>query len=81
MNLYDLFNEIGADNLTPDAVTQALNATVDQPNFMAYPYTCNREQLAIAPAVCDTHALIFQYENGEMVDVGDGWVTGVELFG
>ncbi|MBV6507879.1 MAG: hypothetical protein JJLCMIEE_00937 [Acidimicrobiales bacterium] len=79
MNLYELFVEIGGDKVTPEAVTEALNATVDQPNFMAHPYTCNRQQVSFAPAVCDAHALIFRYEGGEMNDVGGGWVTGVDL--
>lgn len=79
MNLYNLFVEMGGDNITPEALTEALNATVDQPNFMAHPYTCNREQVSFAPAACDAHALILQLEGGEMNDVGGGWINGAEL--
>ncbi|KAA0233916.1 MAG: hypothetical protein JJLCMIEE_01093 [Acidimicrobiales bacterium] len=79
MNLYNLFVEMGGENITPEALTEALNATEDQPNFMAHPYTCNREQVSFAPAVCDAHALILQLEDGEMSDVGGGWISGAEL--
>ncbi|MCZ7528798.1 MAG: ABC transporter substrate-binding protein [Acidimicrobiia bacterium] len=81
MNLWELLNGIDADAVSPESVVTALQATKDQHNFMAHPYTCDRQQVALTPAVCDTHALIYRYEGGAMVDVGGGWISGTDLLG
>jgi branched-chain amino acid transport system substrate-binding protein len=79
MNLKAQFDEIGFDNLTSESLKAALDATKDQANFMAHPYTCDRKQVNLATAVCDTYAIVYQYKKTKMVDVSDGWVSGADL--
>jgi len=81
MDLYDLLSA-GAD--TPAAVTAALAATVDHPGFMAHPYTCDRKQVSLLPAVCNPSVRLLQYTAGKFTDLTGNWVNGaalVKLFG
>lgn len=81
MNVYDLLED-GTD--TPAAVTEKLRAAVDRPGYMAHPYTCDREQVPLLPAVCNPHVRLLQYTGGTFVDLAGDWVSGaglVSLFG
>jgi branched-chain amino acid transport system substrate-binding protein len=76
MDLYDLLKD-GAD--TPAAVTAALAATVDHPGFMAHSYTCNRKQVSLLSAVCNSSVRLLQYKGGTFHDVTGDWVNGAQL--
>jgi len=76
MDLYDLLKD-GAD--TPAAVTAKLRATVDHPGFMAHSYTCDRAQVALMAAVCNSSVRMLQYKGGRFEDVVGDWVNGAEL--
>jgi branched-chain amino acid transport system substrate-binding protein len=76
MDLYDLLKD-GAD--TPAAVTAKLKSAVDHPGFMAHPYTCDRKQVPLLPAVCNPYVRLLQYKGGAFADVTGTWVSGAEL--
>lgn len=81
MNVYRLLDD-GADS--PAAVTAMLQASAARPGYMAHPYTCDRKQVPLLPAVCNPHVRLLQYKGGEFVDVTGSWVSGaalVRLFG
>ncbi len=81
MDLYDVLKEGAA---TPAAVTAGLAATVDHPGFMGHAYTCDRKQVLLLPAVCNSSVRLLQYTGGRFVDVTGTWVNGaplVKLFG
>lgn len=76
MDVYDLLRG-GAT--TPAALTTALRGTVDHPGFMAHTYTCDRKQVSLMSAVCDSSVRLLQYKAGRFMDVTGGWVNGAEL--
>jgi branched-chain amino acid transport system substrate-binding protein len=76
MDLYDLLKH-GADS--PAAVTAALAATVDHPGFMAHSYTCDRKQVSLLAAVCNSSVRLLQYKGGKFNDLTGTWVNGAEL--
>jgi len=81
MNLYGLLKE-GADS--PAGITARLQATVDHPGFMAHSYTCDRKQVSLMEAVCNSNVRLLQYKGGRFGDVTGTWVNGaglVKLFG
>lgn len=82
MDLYGLLGEGGAGG--PAAVTARLAAAADRPGFMAHPYTCDRKQVPLMPAVCNPFVRLLQYRGGRFGDVTGAWVNGaglVKLFG
>jgi len=81
MNVYRLLQEGAA---SPSALTEKLRASTGRPGYMGHPYTCDRSQVSLLPAVCNAHVRLLQYKGGAFVDVTGTWVTGaqlVELFG
>jgi branched-chain amino acid transport system substrate-binding protein len=76
MNAYDLLKD-GTDNAA--ALNAKLRATVDRPGYMAHPYTCDRKQVPLLPAVCNPHVRLLQYKGGRFVDLTGTWVSGAEL--
>jgi branched-chain amino acid transport system substrate-binding protein len=76
MDLYALLKE-GAD--TPAAVTAELGATVDHPGFMAHSYTCDRKQVSLLTAVCNSSVRVLQYRAGTFHDLAGHWVNGADL--
>lgn len=76
MDLYDLLKH-GADS--PAAVTAALAAAVDHPGFMAHTYTCDRKQVSLLSAVCNSSVRLLQYKGGKFNDLTGTWVNGAEL--
>lgn len=73
MNLYAVLREIGADDLTPKAIIDALSAKVDEPSFMGHPYTCDGEQFDGLPALCSPQQILAVMEDRNLTQVGD-WV-------
>ena len=73
MNLYAVLREIGADDLTPKAITDSLSSKVDEPSFMGHPYTCDGEQFAGLPAMCSPQQVLAVMKDRNLTQVGD-WV-------
>jgi branched-chain amino acid transport system substrate-binding protein len=73
MNLYAVLLEIGADDLTPQAITDSLSAKVDEPSFMGHDYTCDREQFDGLPAMCSPQQILAVLKDRNLTQVGD-WV-------
>jgi branched-chain amino acid transport system substrate-binding protein len=76
MDAYGLLTD-GAS--TPAAVTARLAATRQRPGFMAHPYTCDRRQVPLLPAVCNANVRLLQYRAGRFADLTGTWVNGAEL--
>jgi branched-chain amino acid transport system substrate-binding protein len=74
MNLRVIIDQIGP-SVTPAAVTSALKATVNQPNFMGEPYTCNH-RVPLAVSACASAIRMLKVENDKLVDVGGAWYDG-----
>lgn len=81
MNLYEMFTEIGVDNLSTESLKAFLDGTTEQHNFMANPYGCTGEVVPGLRAVCNAAVRMAQYQDGALVDVGDKWYSGVDLIG
>lgn len=80
MDLYAIMKKIPGE-ITPNAIMTALQATSDEPNFMAHPYTCNGSQVPGLPAICNANERILKVESGQLVDVTNSWVEGVSKLG
>jgi branched-chain amino acid transport system substrate-binding protein len=58
----------------------ALEATVEEDNVFAHPYTCNGDQIALLPSVCNPNVRLLRYSpDGSATDVVGDWVSGAEL--
>ena len=73
MNLYAVLREIGADDLTPEAIIDSLSAKVAEPSFMGHDYTCDGEQFDGLPAMCSPQQILAVVNDRELTQVGD-WV-------
>jgi branched-chain amino acid transport system substrate-binding protein len=76
MNVYSLLKG-GAD--TPAAVITELKATQQRPGYMAHPYTCDRRQVSLLSAVCNSNVRLLQFKGGRFADLTGTWVNGAEL--
>lgn len=74
MNLWAAMTAVGADDLSPEAITEWLRGTVDQPSYDGYPYTCDGQQVPDLPALCSPQQVLAQVEDGALVQRSDGWV-------
>jgi branched-chain amino acid transport system substrate-binding protein len=73
MNLYAVMREIGAEDLDPTAIAEALRAKVGAPSFMGHDYTCDGEQFAGLPALCSPQQILGQLRGGQLRQLGD-WI-------
>lgn len=73
MNLYAVLRELGADGLTPKAITDSLSSKVDEPSFMGHDYTCDGKQFDGLPAMCSPQQVLAVMEDRNLTQVGD-WV-------
>ena len=73
MNLYRILRDIGADDITPKAVTEALAATDETPSFMGHAYTCDREQFEGLPAICSPQQILAKMQDKSLTQLG-GWI-------
>ncbi|MBN2624646.1 MAG: ABC transporter substrate-binding protein, partial [Acidimicrobiales bacterium] len=71
MNLWAVLVEL--DDVTPQAISEALGARADEPSFMGHPYTCDQQQLSGLPAMCSPQQILARIEDGELVQIGD-WI-------
>ncbi len=76
MNLKAIFEEIGVDNLSHQAIIDYMNQTQDHESFMEHPYTCKGDHIAGLTAVCNSAVRMVQYKGGEFTDVLGDWVDG-----
>lgn len=65
--------------LTPATLTKRLSSASDHPSFLGHDFTCDRHQVPLAPAVCNTYVRILQQRGGRFRDVVGDWVTGQKL--
>jgi len=79
MNLRALLESVGPDNITSDSVVKALQATKDEPSFMADTYGCSEKPVADYPNICSANVLMFQGKDGKLAQVSD-WIFGPDLF-
>ena len=71
MNLWAVL--VGLDEVTPQAISDALGARTDEPSFMGHPYTCDQQQLSGLPSMCSPQQILARMEDGELVQIGD-WI-------
>jgi branched-chain amino acid transport system substrate-binding protein len=79
MNLWVALNEIGAADLTPEAVASWFRERVDQPSFDGHPYTCDGTQVPGLPALCAPQQVLIRFEDGTMVQHSEGWIDVPEI--
>lgn len=72
MNLYRVLVGIDGD-ITPGAVTAALRAQVEAPNFNGHPATCDRRQFADLPAMCAPQQVLAVMHDGLLDQLTD-WI-------
>lgn len=73
MNLYSVLREIGADAISPDTITTALRAKVDEPSFTGHDYTCDGQQFAGFPATCSPQQILVQMNDRKLEQITD-WI-------
>ncbi len=81
MNIWDLMNELGPENVTPEAMIELAGQSEDRPSFMGHPYTCDGNQLPDLPAVCSPQQVLVQNQDGTLAQISDGWIDVSALFG
>lgn len=72
MNLYVILDDLDGD-ITPETITEALQAQVDAPSFSGHPYTCDGKQYPGLPAMCSPQQILAQMEDGTLSQLGD-WI-------
>jgi branched-chain amino acid transport system substrate-binding protein len=73
INLYAALREIGADQITPDAILETFRASADEPSFFGHPYTCDGSQLDGYPAMCAPQQNLGKLRDGALVALTD-WI-------
>jgi branched-chain amino acid transport system substrate-binding protein len=71
LTLVKFMNEIGPDNVTPDAMRQAALAFTGPMYGVVGPMACGKNPLF--PALCGTQMSIQQYKDGEWISINDGF--------
>ena len=80
MNLHRLLSKLEPDKLTGADLTRALQTTLDEPNFMGHPFTCNGRQFPLLPSVCNGYVRLLRYQGEDRFeDVTGNWVSGADL--
>ncbi len=79
MNAWEMLSTLPEDQLTTEGILNAFRTGSDHHNFMAHPYTCDGNQLAGAPALCNAYQIILQIQDGKPVQVHD-WMTAAEYY-
>lgn len=76
LNLAEIFND---GVIVPGEARGRLSSAVDAENVFAHPYTCDGQQIALLPSVCNAHVRLLRYGDGAATDVTGDWVSGAEL--
>lgn len=80
MNIWETLNEAPESDLQQAKVLGLFTGGSEHPNWMAHPYTCNRQQVPSQEAVCNGFQKITQVKSGEIIDVSNGWVNGTKYY-
>lgn len=80
MNLYGVLVELGADQITSEAIIDSLRQSVDHESFWGHPYTCDGRQVPGLPALCAPQQTLFKMESVGEVEYVSGWIDTAELF-
>ena len=75
MNLKAVVDGLGAAEVTPDAITDALRAGVDVPSFMTDTATCDLGVVG-SPITCVRGRRVFEVSGTELTDLSDDWYDG-----
>jgi branched-chain amino acid transport system substrate-binding protein len=73
INLYAVLRELGADNITREAILDAFRSARDESSFFGHPYTCDGEQLDGYPAMCAPQQTLGTLQDGVISPV-TGWI-------
>ncbi len=79
MNLYAVMTRIGAEDLSPATIIDALRSSEDVPSFNGYPYTCATPQVPGLPSLCAPEQVLVEQRDGQLHEVSDGWVPVPEI--
>ncbi|MGH9277539.1 MAG: ABC transporter substrate-binding protein [Acidimicrobiales bacterium] len=79
MDVHKQLSSMNPDAMNGPALSSRLQTRVDEPNFMAHPFTCDAHQVLLVPSVCNAWARLVQYRDGTFVDVVTEWVNGGAL--
>lgn len=74
MNIYSLMVELGADEVTPSALTGLLREARDRPSFAGHPYTCDGRAVPDLPALCAPQQVIATRVDGRFTQASEGWI-------
>ena len=80
MNLYGVLVELGAGQITSEAIIERLRQSVDHESFWGHPYTCDGRQVPGLPALCAPQQTLFLMESVGEVTYVSGWIDTAELF-
>lgn len=74
MNLWDVLQEVGFDDLSTETVLANVKSSTDRPSFWGFDYTCSEDQLPGFPALCGPNQTVFQIAtvDGELQATGVG---------
>ena len=73
MNLYVVLRSLGADGITPDAITEVLRSAEEAPSFNGHPYTCDGAHFEELPALCSPQQVLVELEGGTLTQITD-WI-------
>ena len=73
INLYAALREIGADNITPEAIIAKFRRAKNVPSFFGHPYTCDGNQLEGYPSICSPQQTLGKLQNGAITQLTD-WI-------
>jgi branched-chain amino acid transport system substrate-binding protein len=76
VNVHELLS--AADEPTAEGVTRELATGRDRPGFLGHPFDCAEQHLSLAPAVCQSAALVYGVGAGDG-DIPSGWTDGSAL--
>ncbi|HEY7632750.1 MAG TPA: ABC transporter substrate-binding protein [Thermoleophilaceae bacterium] len=78
MNVQDAFKDTDPSKLTSAYMLKTLRSGSDHPNFMADPYTCNKQAVPVLPALCNAKYFVDQIKNDKLTIVESGYDTGAQ---
>lgn len=74
MNIWAALNEVGVENVTPEAIIDYMRTTRNQPSWDGYPYTCDGQQVPGLPALCAPQQVLVQVDGTTLQLRSDGWI-------
>ena len=81
MNIANKLNEAPKADLEDQSkILPLFEEGKENPNWLAHPYTCDHKQVPTQSSACTAYQKVKQVKNGEVVEVGKGWVTGTQYY-